>query len=145
MIASQPSVDLVTSFFAALAARDTSAVQALWHGDGQVSAAFDPTGNTLADRQRWFPYALHLSSFFKNYDQIAFRDIIASVADDGRTIWVETSSELRVGVTQTPYCNRYVFKFSIEDGRIKRLVEYANTVTQNLHGHSAAVARAAKQ
>jgi ketosteroid isomerase-like protein len=87
---------------------------------------------------------VHLASFLKNYDLIEFHDIAPSVAADGVTVWVETRGALRVAPTQTPYNNRYVFKFTIEDGRIRRLVEYANPVTQSLHGHSAAVARVQK-
>lgn len=141
----QSSTTIVHAFFDALGCRDAAAVQVLWHDDGIVAAAFNPTGDISDSAIRSAPNALHLAAFLKNYDEIAFRDIVVSITDGGQTAWAETRGNLRVTATQTPYCNRYVFKFSIDDGRIRRLVEYANTVTQNLHGHSAAVARLSKQ
>jgi ketosteroid isomerase-like protein len=132
---------ITDAFFDALMRRDVAGVEALWHQGGTVSAAFNPNGDTTDEAVRCAPHALHLAAFLKNYDQIAFHDIVPSAAQDGLTIWVETRGALRVATTQTPYCNRYVFKFTIEDGRIRHLVEFANTVTQNLHGHAAAVAR----
>jgi ketosteroid isomerase-like protein len=137
MTASQRAVDRVRVFFAALARRDVGAVIALWHEDGQVAAAFNPNGDISDEAIRAAPHALFLASFVKNYDQIAFQDIKASATDDGKVVWAETRGQLRVAATGTPYCNRYVFKFTFEAGRIKQLVEYANTITQNLYGHNA--------
>ena len=141
MIGTQSGEDIVTAFFAGLKQRDSAAVQALWHDDGTVSAAFNPSGETSDDAVRTASNAIFLASFLKNYDEIAFHDIVPSVADGGDTIWVETRGDLRVAVTGTPYRNRYVFKFKIEGGRIKHLVEYANTVTQSLHGNKAVTAK----
>jgi ketosteroid isomerase-like protein len=141
MIETQNPTDFVMNFFAALMSRDGAAVGAFWHDDGIVSAAFNPSGEMGDDAIRSAPHALHLASFLKNYDEIAFHDIVPSVADGGDTIWVETRGDLRVAATSTPYRNRYVFKFTLEGGRIKRLVEYANTATQNLHGNKAATAK----
>jgi ketosteroid isomerase-like protein len=141
MMETQNPTDFVMNFFTALGRRDGSAVSAFWHDDGTVSAAFNPSGDTSDEAIRSAPYALHLVSFLKNYDEIAFHEIVPSVADGGDTIWVETRGDLRVAATGTPYRNRYVFKFTLEGGRIKRLVEYANTVTQSLHGNKAATAK----
>lgn len=128
---------LILAFFSALERRDATAITALWHPDGMVVGGFNASGDTSLATVRSVPNALHLAAILKNYDQIAFREIVCSVADDGRTVWVETRGELRVAATGAPYCNRYVFKFSLDDGRISRLVEYANTVTQSRHGHTA--------
>jgi ketosteroid isomerase-like protein len=141
MMETHVATNIVTDFFAALSRRDSVAVGTFWHDDGTVSAAFNPNGDTGDDAIRSAPHALHLVLFLKNYDEIAFHDILPSVADGGDTIWVETRGDLRVAATGTAYQNRYVFKFTIEGGRIKRLVEYANTVTQNLHGNKAATAK----
>jgi ketosteroid isomerase-like protein len=130
-----------TRLFAALERRDAAAALALWHDDGTVAAAFNPNGDTAPEAIRSAPHAVHLAVFLKNYDVIAFRDVVSSVAGDGVTVWVETRGEMRVAATQTPYQNRYVFKFTIEQGRIRHLLEYANTVTQSLHGAGAAIAR----
>jgi ketosteroid isomerase-like protein len=137
MTDSQRAVDLVRYFFASLGRRNVDAVTALWHEDGHVSAAFNASGDTSDEAIRTAPHALFLASFLKNYDQIAFLDIKTSATQDGAIVWAETRGQLRVAATGTPYCNRYVFKFTFEAGRIKQLVEYANTVTQNLYGHSA--------
>jgi ketosteroid isomerase-like protein len=128
---------IITAFFDALGQRDVTAVTALWHPDGMVVGGFNASGDTGLAAVRAVPNALHLAAILKHYDEIAFGDIVTSVADDGGTVWVETRGALRVAATGAPYCNRYVFKFTVDDGRISRLVEYANTVTQSRHGHAA--------
>jgi ketosteroid isomerase-like protein len=138
-----PVSSVVVQFFTALEHRDKAVIASIWHPDGVVAAAFDANGETASNAMRSAPQKKYLSAFFDNYDQIAFRDIEVSEARDGCTVWVQTLGELRVAMSGTLYCNRYVFKFTFDGILIKRLDEFANTVTQNLHGSSAVAKRLA--
>ncbi|GGP71284.1 nuclear transport factor 2 family protein [Saccharothrix coeruleofusca] len=48
---------------------------------------------------------------------------------DGTTVFVECRGEMTQAVTGKPYRNRYVFKFEVRDGLIRRIREYSNPVT----------------
>lgn len=64
---------------------------------------------------------------FKEIVPTGFRPKIQKVVAEGDTVVVEWegNAELSNG---TPYCNQYVFVFTFENGRIKRLNEYFCTV-----------------
>lgn len=51
------------------------------------------------------------------------------VANDGKTAFVETKGDLIQRDTGASYRNVYVFKLSMQDGRITHVREYANPVT----------------
>jgi ketosteroid isomerase-like protein len=50
------------------------------------------------------------------------------MTDDGATVFVEGRGDLIMKQTGQPYRNIYVFRFSISDGKITEIREYANPV-----------------
>ena len=50
------------------------------------------------------------------------------ITDDGTTVFVEGRGDLILEKTGQPYRNIYVFKFSISEGKITEIREYANPV-----------------
>lgn len=63
------------------------------------------------------------------FTRVEIRDREVSVADGGRTIFVDARGDLLVAATGEPYRNVYVFRFTFDaEGLITDLREYANPV-----------------
>lgn len=69
-----------------------------------------------------------IQEVFTRNVQIRFVDSRLSVADGGRSVFVETTGDF-VTTFNAPYRNVYVLKFEIRNGKFVRLVEYNNPVT----------------
>jgi ketosteroid isomerase-like protein len=133
-----PVATTVMPFFDALAREDMAAAMALAaRPDVTINAVFNPNGQTDDASIRTFPLSSYLGIVFRNYENVVFLDRRYSVADTGRTVWVEAEGDLRVAATGTPYRNRYVFKVELENGRISGLSEWVNTVTLTQQGIAA--------
>ncbi|HEX7306980.1 nuclear transport factor 2 family protein [Lentzea sp.] len=61
-----------------------------------------------------------------NFDRIRWRDQEFFAA--GETVFVECGGDMTVAGTGEPYRNRYVFRFDVRDGLIRRVREYSNPV-----------------
>ncbi|MFD5827020.1 nuclear transport factor 2 family protein [Lentzea sp. NPDC060358] len=60
------------------------------------------------------------------FDRIRWRDLEFSTA--GETVFAECHGDMTVAGTGEPYRNRYVFRFDVRDGLIRRIREYSNPV-----------------
>ena len=60
---------------------------------------------------------------FKDIVPTGFRPKVERVIAEGETVMVEWEGNAQL-CDGTPYCNQYVFVFSFENGKIKRLDEY---------------------
>jgi ketosteroid isomerase-like protein len=134
-------ISLVQRFFDAVAKEDEAAVRALILPDARVRAMFNPNGDTGPDAIRVFPMTAYFEVITRNYDNIVFRDPVYSVADDGRTVWVEARGDRVVTATGQPYRNGYLFRLKLQDGRIAALDEWVNTVTLTRQGIAAQPSR----
>jgi Phenazine biosynthesis protein A/B len=63
-----------------------------------------------------------------NFKQAVMVDRQTFITDDGATVFVEGRGDLILKQTGQPYRNIYVFRFSISDGKITEIREYANPV-----------------
>ncbi|MGB3470994.1 MAG: nuclear transport factor 2 family protein [Erythrobacter sp.] len=133
-----PVEDVVVPLFDAVLAENMEQASALVAKDAQLFAMFNPSGETGQDSIRQFPIMDYFALVTRNYENIAFIDRTYSVANDGRTVWMEASGDLRLEPTGAPYRNRYVFKFTInEEGKVSELKEWVNTVTLTQQGVTA--------
>jgi ketosteroid isomerase-like protein len=132
-----PVARVVAPFFDAVAREDLAAVQTFITPDATVQAMFNPNGLNGADHIRTFPATAYFGIVSRNYDNIAFADRVFSVADDGRTVWMEAQGQLVVVPSGAPYRNGYVFKLTLENGRIRTIQEWVNTVTLTQQGVTA--------
>ncbi|MBD2840940.1 nuclear transport factor 2 family protein [Erythrobacter rubeus] len=126
---------VVIPMFDAVLAEDIERVEPLLAEDARILAMFNPTGRTGEGSPRQFPLLTYFKIVTENYDNIAFVNRTYSIADDGRTVWMEADGDLRVAATGEPYRNAYVFKVSIDDnGKVAEIKEWVNTVTLNQQG-----------
>jgi ketosteroid isomerase-like protein len=70
----------------------------------------------------------YLQSILDNFKQAVLVHPQTFITDDGATVFVEGRGDLIMKQTRQPYRNIYVFRFSISDGKITEIREYANPV-----------------
>lgn len=133
-----PIARVVDPLFEAVAKEDLATASALMVEDAPIHAMFNPNGQTDAASIRTFPATAYFALVSRNYKNIVFNERSYSVADDGKTVWMEANGDLKLEKTGTPYRNRYVFKISLnEDGKVTEIRERVNTVTLTQQGIAA--------
>jgi ketosteroid isomerase-like protein len=70
----------------------------------------------------------YLRLILDNFEQAVVVERHTFITDDGATVFVEGRGDLILKQTGQPYRNIYVFRFSISDGKITEIREYANPV-----------------
>jgi len=124
------NADIVTTYLNALEEQDIDALSGLLTEGATIEIPLSNTG----DLNPWFlfegkPAALnYIRTIFQNFAQVKLLDRSVYVAEDGRTVFVEAKGDLIQRSTSASYRNRYVFKFTIRDGKVARVSEYANPV-----------------
>jgi len=123
--------EIVKAYLDALEEQKVDAIAALLTEDAIIDIPLSNTG----DLSPWFVFegrdrALgYIGTIFQNFGQVKLLDRAVYVAEDGRTVFVETTGDLIQRVKNAGYRNKYVFKFTIRDGRVSHVSEYANPVT----------------
>lgn len=136
--ANDPVTDVVAPLFEAVAKEDLAAANAFLMEGAPIHAMFNPNGETGEGSIRTFPATAYFQLVAGNYENIVFTDRTYSVADDGKTVWMEANGDLRLEATGAPYRNRYVFKLTLNDaGKITEIREWVNTVTLTQQGIAA--------
>jgi ketosteroid isomerase-like protein len=70
----------------------------------------------------------YLQLILDNFKHAVLVDRQTFSTDDGATVFMEGQGDLILKQTGQPYRNIYVFRFSISDGKITEIREYANPV-----------------
>jgi len=136
--AQNPVEDIVVPLFEAVAAEELAKASAFMVEGAMLHAMFNPSGATGDGSVRSFPAAAYFQLVTGNYENIVFDQRSYSVADDGRTVWMEAIGDLRLEANGAPYRNRYVFKISLNsDGKVSEIREWVNTVTLTQQGIAA--------
>ena len=123
--------DIAKAYLDGLEGQDIESVAALLAEDATIEIPLSNTG----DLGPWFKFegkdeALgYIKTIFENFGQVKLLDRAVYVSEDGRTVFVETTGDLVQRATNASYRNKYVFKFTIRDGRVTHVSEYANPVT----------------
>jgi ketosteroid isomerase-like protein len=134
---SDPANQIIVPFFEAVAREDLPAAQAFLAPNAQVMAMFNPNGQNGVAAQRNFPAATYFGIVTRNYDNLVFAQRTFTTSSDGRIVWMEAQGELIVTASGLPYRNGYVFKFTLENGKIRTIQEWVNTVTLTQQGIAA--------
>ena len=125
--ASQHAID---EFFRALDERDLSIASAVFtdeiveiiplamNGETDPERVFEGKGAVLG----------YLQLILENFEHAVVVDRHTFITGDGDTVFVEGRGDLILKQTGQPYRNIYVFRFSISDGKITEIREYANPV-----------------
>jgi ketosteroid isomerase-like protein len=124
---SQHAVD---EFFRALSDRDVSIASAVFTEETVESIPFAMAGGTEPERVFDGKDAVlgYLQTILDNFKQAVMVDRKTFITDDGATVFVEGRGDLILEKTGQRYRNIYVFKFTIFDGKITEIREYANPV-----------------
>ncbi len=133
-----PVNNVVIPLFDAVAQENLASARSLLVDGAPIYAMFNPTGQTDTASIRTFPAVAYFGTVTQNYENIVFSDRTYSVADDGKTVWMEANGNLRLEKTGSPYLNRYVFKITLNDEqKITEIREWVNTVTLSQQGITA--------
>lgn len=127
MSTSQRAVD---EFFRALSERDLSIASSVLTQDAVETIPFAMSGGINPERVFNGKDAVlgYLQTILDKFSQAVMVDRQAFIADEGTTVFVEGRGDLILKRTSQPYRNTYVFRFSISDGKITEVREYANPV-----------------
>jgi ketosteroid isomerase-like protein len=124
---------LAHAYLLALQTKDKPAILAMITDDFALEVPLNVSGtNDLSDS--WYG----LEGANRNYD-LAFRmiedlvytDIEVTPGQDPNIAFAEGLGVMRMA-NGRPYGNRYIFRFDVEGGRIKRIREYTSPVTAAL-------------
>lgn len=133
-----PVANVVVPLFDAVANEDLAAAGAFLVDGAPIYAMFNPNGQTDAASIRTFPATAYFQLVARNYENIVFTDRTYSIAEEGRTVWMEANGDLRLEASGAPYRNRYVFKISLNEvGKVLEIREWVNTVTLTQQGIAA--------
>ena len=121
---------VVEAFFAAKEAHDLDRLEALFAKDVVYIFPLPASGA----QENWFEYVGREATMAyqrrtsEAFSQLRMRDRQITMSEDGRFVFMECRGDY-VTTDGRPYNNVYIFKFTIEDGRIVKAVEYCNPVT----------------
>jgi ketosteroid isomerase-like protein len=120
----------VDEFFRALSDRDVSIASEIFTEATTEMIPFAMAGGTEPESVFDGKDAVlgYLQTILDNFEQAAIVDRKTFITDDGTTAFVEGRGDLIMKKTGQPYRNIYVFKFSIAEGKITAIREYANPV-----------------
>jgi ketosteroid isomerase-like protein len=116
-------------YFLHLVNRDLDAFEAIWQEDAIQDIPFPPEGFGKFVTPQFIgreEIMRHYRAAFENRrDHVFWIDEVYR-PDDGKTIIIEAHARSVVGETAKVYENSYVCIFTIADGKIERLKEFAN-------------------
>jgi ketosteroid isomerase-like protein len=125
-----PAVQLAQAYLVALQAHDKPGMLSILADDFVLEVPMNVSGtNDLSDS--WHGLAAASDNFDIAFTVIALTkltDLEITPGQSENIAFAETRGEMRMA-NGRPYRNRYVFRFDVADGKIKRVREYANPIT----------------
>jgi ketosteroid isomerase-like protein len=124
------SRDVARAYFSALERKDLEGLLAILTPDSVLEMPFDVSG-TNVPRRLWHGIdgaAAHYGQAFTDVASIIFTGVDIRPTSDPDVVFAEASGDMAM-VNGRPYNNRYVFRFDLRDGKIRRIREYGNPVT----------------
>lgn len=125
-----PAEALAHAYLRALQAKDRDAILAILADDFVLEIPLNVPGtNDLSDSWRGLAAAAtNYDIAFREIDVLKYTDLEITGGRDASVAFAEGLGVMRM-TNGRPYANRYVFRFDIEGGKIKRIREYTNPVT----------------
>jgi ketosteroid isomerase-like protein len=124
--------DAILRFFKAVAARDAAALAESMTEDVTYEIPFSESGSTEPGGFRRYVGAAEVIEFWmattaNGPKSLGAEDVELSITGDGSRVFIEQRGNM-VLADGRPYRNRYVFRFSLREGRICHAREYFNPV-----------------
>jgi len=131
-VARRAAKDAIRGFFRAVAARDAKALADSITGDAVYEIPFSESGSTEAGGFRRYVGTAEVVDFWmattaNGPKSLGADEVELSITGDGSRVFIEQRGNM-VLPDGRPYRNKYVFRFSIRDGRINHVREYFNPV-----------------
>jgi ketosteroid isomerase-like protein len=124
--------DAILRFFKAVAARDATALAQSITEDAVYEIPFSESGSTEPGEFRRYVGTAEVVEFWmattaNGPKSLGAEDVELSITADGSRVFIEQRGNMVLSDGR-PYRNKYVFRFSIRDGRISHVREYFNPV-----------------
>jgi ketosteroid isomerase-like protein len=124
--------DAILRFFKAVATRDAAALAESITEDAVYEIPFSESGSTESGGFRRYVGATEVIDFWmattaNGPKSLGAEDVELSITGDGSRVFIEQRGNMVLADGRS-YRNKYVFRFSIRDGRISHVREYFNPV-----------------
>jgi len=124
--------DAIRRFFRAVAAMDAAALTESITEDAIYEMPFSESGSTEPGGFRSYVGAAAVVEFWmatvgSGLQNLGPDDVELSVTGDGSRVFIEQRGNMILSDGRA-YRNRYVFRFSIRDGRVSHVREYINPI-----------------
>lgn len=131
--ANRSAADLARAYLDALQAKDKDAILSILADDFALEVPCNISGtNDLSDSWSGLKAAsANYESTFKKIEVLEYVDLEFTQGIDRNVAFAEGLGVMRMA-NGNPYRNRYVFRFDVEGGKIKRIREYLNPITSAL-------------
>jgi ketosteroid isomerase-like protein len=124
--------DAIRRFFKAVAAKDAAALAESITEDAIYEIPFGESGSSEPGGFRSFHGAAAVVDFWMTtlaggLQNLGADDVELSITGDGSRVFIEQRGNMILSDGR-PYRNKYVFRFSIRDGRVSHVREYLNPI-----------------
>jgi ketosteroid isomerase-like protein len=124
--------DAIRRFFRAVAAQDPAALADSITDDAIYEIPFSESGSSEPWGFRSFHGAAAVVDFWMatvagGLQNLGPEDVELSITADGSRVFIEQRGNMILSDGR-PYRNKYVFRFSIRDGRVSHVREYLNPI-----------------
>jgi ketosteroid isomerase-like protein len=125
-----PAERLAKAYLVALQAHDKPGMLSILADDFVLEVPMNVSGtNDLSDSWRGMDAAsANFDIAFTVIELTRLTDLEITPGQNENVAFAEARGEMRMA-NGRPYRNRYVFRFDVADGKIKRVREYANPIT----------------
>jgi ketosteroid isomerase-like protein len=125
-----PAAELAEAYLVALQAKDKEAILAIVTDDFELEVPCNVSGtNDFSDSWRGLEAAAAgWDNAFREIEVLHYTDLEFTGGEDGKVAFAEGLGVMKMA-NGRPYENRYVFRFDVENGKIRRIREYLNPVT----------------
>ena len=122
--------ELAHAYLVALQAKNKEAILSILADDFSLEVPCNVSGtNDLSDS--WYGHEAASANYdiaFREIEVLKYTDIEITAGADGNVAFAEGRGIMKMA-SGRPYGNRYIFRFDVEGGKIKRIREYANPIT----------------
>jgi ketosteroid isomerase-like protein len=127
------AADLGQAYLVALQAKDKHAILCLLAEDFVLEVPCNLSGtNDLSDSWSGLEAAdANYETTFRKIEVLKYVDLEFTQGDDRNVAFAEGLGVMKMA-NGNPYRNRYVFRFDVSGGKIKRIREYLNPITSAL-------------
>jgi ketosteroid isomerase-like protein len=124
--------DAILRFFKAVAAKDAAALAQSITDDAVYEIPFSESGSTEPGGFRRYVGSAEVVDFWmattaNGPKSLGADEVDLSITGDGSRVFIEQRGNMALSDGR-PYRNKYVFRFSIRDGRVSHVREYFNPV-----------------